>query len=1024
MLEEEADIEPPSRSSAVQQSSSFQSTSKVTKVSQQGTVSSIDVEEAMELPGMALKLQKSAASGTVPPPVQQPPIHAFTIPNITSISVHSSSLESASKMPGVHVESVQTVVHAKTESEVAKGQVIHVSAILNPSTGKQLTLALAISTGLLDVKSGTFVDPRNQKRISLTEAARVGFIDKDLVKELQQKCGLHDPFTQREMTLLEAIQKGIFDPVTEQVKDSRTGERISVDEAQKHGLLSADAAAKLSYIAISTTSTSQSRAIYGADSTERLHVNLSLAEAVEKGLYNPQTGKFRDPISNEELTLSEAIDKTLIRSDVSEVIHPVTGERLTLKEAIAARIIDPKSGQFKNPRTGHKMSLDNALHKELLQKPLSLPTVIQQGAIDTQGQVTHSGKKLKLFEAIEKGILDTDFKCILDPRTNEVLSLSEAIERGLINSEGQFVHPTTGEEVSLQDAVNKGLAQLVVEETHFAEKGVTDTQTGETLTLAESLERGFIEPKSGMYVDKRTGRKISVDQAVQIGCMKATLATELDAPSGLHDIVGQSLSVLEVLNRGLLDPKAGTVTDPTSGDTMSIQQAAAAGVLKPETAQKLLKLTSPMVTTTTVTTSVKPTGPGAITVAEAVKRGLINEEQGTFVDPTSGKTISLQQALQEGLLVYQDRDDDEEDEVDMEQDDEFIESERMDDQPPREISPSRRVDVSSTQHIATTTDTTSTVVIPKKDQQHIHKEESDEFSRDIEGGREDVKRWQKQDVVTKKTERGFETIATHEAQVLSVSSTSASVISGELPLPLSLPDSIKHGLLNAQTGIFNDPRTGQRVTFQDAVESGVLDPNSAVFHKGSKMYNLKEAIDLREMEPTGHHTRDGKRLSLEELMKLGIVVTKSVTVLPGSGKAPVISETRRTVIKSAIDTRNRQEVDVEEAVRRGILDLDAGIYTDLKTGQTLSIQDAIDRGLLKQEVSLKQSSDYVTTKAIRETRSFTITGAIDPSTGQEVGVSYAVDAGIIDQANGPVCWKRQLRKRKPAFQSVKLSREA
>ena len=121
---------------------------------------------------------------------------------------------------------------------------------------------------------------------------------------------------------------------------------------------------------------------------------------------------------------------------------------------------------------------------------------------------------------------------------------------------------------------------------------------------------------------------------------------------------------------------------------------------------------------------------------------------------------------------------------------------------------------------------------------------------------------------------------------------------------------------------------------------------------------------------------------------------------PGSGKAPVISETRKTVIKSAIDTRNQQEVDVEEAVRRGILDLNAGTYTDMKTNKTMSIQDAIDCGLLKQEVSLKQSADYVTTKAIRETRSFTITGAIDPRTGQEISVAEAMEGGVIDQANG------------------------
>ena len=46
------------------------------------------------------------------------------------------------------------------------------------------------------------------------------------------------------------------------------------------------------------------------------------------------------------------------------------------------------------------------------------------------------------------------------------------------------------------------------------------------------------------------------------------------------------------------------------------------------------------------------------------------------------------------------------------------------------------------------------------------------------------------------------------------------------------------------------------------------------------------------------------------------------------------------------------------------------------------------------------TGDYVTKRAIKETRSFTITGAVDPATGNIVDVQYAIENGIIDQANG------------------------
>lgn len=46
------------------------------------------------------------------------------------------------------------------------------------------------------------------------------------------------------------------------------------------------------------------------------------------------------------------------------------------------------------------------------------------------------------------------------------------------------------------------------------------------------------------------------------------------------------------------------------------------------------------------------------------------------------------------------------------------------------------------------------------------------------------------------------------------------------------------------------------------------------------------------------------------------------------------------------------------------------------------------------------TAELITTKAIKETRSFTITAAIDPETGDTVDVGYALERGIIDQANG------------------------
>ena len=54
------------------------------------------------------------------------------------------------------------------------------------------------------------------------------------------------------------------------------------------------------------------------------------------------------------------------------------------------------------------------------------------------------------------------------------------------------------------------------------------------------------------------------------------------------------------------------------------------------------------------------------------------------------------------------------------------------------------------------------------------------------------------------------------------------------------------------------------------------------------------------------------------------------------------------------------------------------------TGEVVSINDAVERGFLK----ATEGGDFITTKAVKETKSFTITGAIDPKTGRKVRNQY------------------------------------
>ena len=57
-----------------------------------------------------------------------------------------------------------------------------------------------------------------------------------------------------------------------------------------------------------------------------------------------------------------------------------------------------------------------------------------------------------------------------------------------------------------------------------------------------------------------------------------------------------------------------------------------------------------------------------------------------------------------------------------------------------------------------------------------------------------------QDMETRLTEEGIESVSVNQAKIFHTSTVSSSVMSGELPLPLSFSDAMKHGMLNTKTG--------------------------------------------------------------------------------------------------------------------------------------------------------------------------------------------------------------------------------
>ena len=341
---------------------------------------------------------------------------------------------------------------------------------------------------------------------------------------------------------------------------------------------------------------------YNASSLGTSNLNMSLYDAIKSGVYDVTRGVFVDPFSGEIMTLKQAAARKAINANVREIVHPISKQRLTLKAVLNTSLIDSDQGLFHNPKTKKSYTLQEAVDMGYIVKAVSLQTIYGEGGLDESGRIAdRSGRRLTLIEAMEQGVLDTDIKCILDPRSSEYLSLTEARARGLIDEHGQFVNPSTGRPISIYAAVERGLTRLATEQVHLAAKCVLDTARSETVTFVEAVKRDVIDLEQGCYVDTRNNRRMSLESASRHEYVDPTLVAQLHTDCGLRDARGQPLTALQAFQSGVVDVHTGRIYDVTSGgESMSIQEAVQSGLLPAEKAQLLMSLTSAVVTTMTV----------------------------------------------------------------------------------------------------------------------------------------------------------------------------------------------------------------------------------------------------------------------------------------------------------------------------------------------------------------------------------------------------------------------------------------
>ncbi|XP_073814040.1 dystonin-like protein short stop isoform X40 [Musca autumnalis] len=482
-------------------------------------------------------------------------------------------------------------------------------SVRDPVSGEVIPLRMAIELGVVDMQAGTVIDIQTLKEIPMEDAFKLGFLvpgsRKPISLEAAVRKGLYDPDTGKlydsesdnQVDVQKSIEIGLVDPKISLIVDAKSQKAIKLDCAIEDELVVTETG-KIKDTETNTLvpfDVGVEKNLVKTDS-----VTWSLPEVLQREYYSPKTGKILNPSTGEEILLQQAIelgfvelDTCLVKDDDKNVIVPG-------KQAAKEGLLDTVRGCLSSPN----IKLDEAFVKGYListKKPLSLVDCLLRGLYDPDtAKFTIDDKKVDLKTAIALKLINSDELVLLDPKTESIISLTEAISKGYIDPvNGYVINPYTGTKLSLNEALENRVL----------------IPPKRKRSLPDAVYRGLYDPKTGEFSNTITREKLSTERAIRRGI--------LDPDSTIVNVAGEVIPFEKAAQVGIVDSHRGTVKDDDDKQ-IDFKEAFDRGVLLE--AKKPLRL------------------------IEAVIKNVYDEIDGSFMDPKTGQKLSFAQAVDSNLL--------------------------------------------------------------------------------------------------------------------------------------------------------------------------------------------------------------------------------------------------------------------------------------------------------------------------------------------------------------------------------------
>ncbi|XP_042210392.1 microtubule-actin cross-linking factor 1-like isoform X9 [Homarus americanus] len=841
--------------------------------------------------------------------------------------------------------------------------------------GRSVTLPEVISQGLYDIESQRFIHPETGTRLTLHEAILCDIID--------PSSQILEPDTQQIITLDEAISKGIINQNSGQV-NLKKGPVSMLEAVDASNVFVTSAVARVDWLPPlgMTFPVALERGLVDADNKEIINPVTSDRQPLKMAIDNDFILALPCPILPDSVQVTQALDCKLINTNACTFTVPNTGEEVPVMEAVESgllqirpmtKVITDKTDvrrevSFTETVTSYE-TITTKTVRVVSGYVLISPTEVKNtntGEVITleeakkQGMVVEidsetSGQKLTFREAVERGLIDFASGTFQDPETNRKIPIDKAIQLGLVEpvepapstevtskinimqafstiyheQSGKFKDPQTGTLLTLDEAVDKGVID--------PDAMVYDTKSGDALTTKEAIDKGVIDVKAGDFIDPKSGTKVKVKDAVKMGLLavigapilagmavkevikgarekmktspkqvRTTIVTEivqeympartaedmLQRPSLSPEDklyfpiieVGQKMTLRTAMEGCYIDVDLCVVVVPSTGDRQPLRRAVREGSITLVTVIEIRSRTEIWIVEeiTIITEVVKTLDPAVM-----AQREQYDPENGNFIDPRTGEPVSFQKAVEIGSLI-----------------------------PDHTLVK----DPLNGREIPLTDAIKEGIVDPTTGE--ILDSQTGECLPFFEAAKNGLVKADDKKELKKLEEKPEPMIALNEA--------------------------IEQGLLKPDTGMFTNPTTGKSMVIGDAVQSGLLDPSTVqIFDpRNEDIVSLKEAVEIGLVDldsATFTDPENGCEIDFTTALTKGILVPKRK---PMSLVAVVRKNLYDPKSGKITDTLMKQKLDVDDAVKRGVVDSFITLCKDAKADKFITLDDALTNDLV------------------------------------------------------------------------------